>query len=147
MKRFIVIILLTIIIVGGILWFLTYEPHQDDTVEYASRLICKKNQEAIYTALLKYREDHGILPPDLKSLLSQGYANKESLYCPASSSGPNAISYRYHPENFGKPNLPIISESPQNHSGKRLRLRKLKPVVIETMGDGKIVIRQIEQSD
>lgn len=141
MRRIVLIACLTIAIVGAILFLLTYEPHRDDAVELVSRIVCQNRQKLLYSALLKYHEDHRVLPPSLTSLVLDGYIKKEDLFCPEPAADPNVLLYKYSPENFGEPNLPLIFESSQNHSGKKLRLKKLRPVTIQTMGDGKTIVQ------
>lgn len=145
-KRIVIISLCTIIIVGGTLLVLMYEPHPRDTVEFARRIVCKSQQKRIYLAAVEYNKKYGKLPADLRSLAENGNINERGLYCPATHVVLGTRRYKYFPENFLNSNSPLISESLGNHSGKELKLKKLRPVIIETMGDGKCVITNIELS-
>jgi hypothetical protein len=148
MKRILLIILITTVaLVGGIVFLLIYESHQEDTREYAIRLICKSRQKDIYSALIKYHKEYGQLPSHLAILVKQGYVREKDIYCPARNDDPNTRIYKYLPQNFGDPNLPLISENVENHYRKGLRLRNLKSAIIETMGDGTTVTRNVSSED
>ena len=145
MKRIVLIASVTIVLAGGILWLLAPDYHQDDALEHARRLLCKNNQKSIYSALLQYHKKNGANPPDLKTLIQNEYIREEDIYCPNYPGGPNIKAYEYNPDNFGNPNLPLISESITNHSGRGLRLKRLRPVIIQTMGDGTIITLNVEE--
>ncbi len=143
MKKLIFLISFIIIAVGAVVLFLSTDAIWDYDVENARRLSCQVKQERIYSALNKYYTQHKRLPSELRTLVQQGYIQKDIIYCPSHCRDLKAKPYKYFPKNFGDPNLPLISESIENHNGKRLRLKKLRPVVIETMGDGTTKIRTL----
>jgi hypothetical protein len=145
MKRIVLIASVTIVLAGGILWLLAPDYHQDDALEHARRLLCKNNQKSIYSALLQYHKKNGAFPPDLKTLIQNEYIREEDIYCPNYPGVPNIQAYEYYPDNFGDPNLPLISEGIDNHSGRGLRLKRRRPVIIQTMGDGTIIMLNIEE--
>jgi hypothetical protein len=145
MKRIVSIASVTFVFAGCILLLLSCDAHQDDALEHARRLVCHKNQESIYSALLQYHKKNGAIPPDLKTLIQNEYIRKEDIYCPNYPGGPNIKAYEYNPDNFDNPNLPLISESITNHSGRGLRLKRLRPVIIQIMGDGTIITLNVEE--
>ncbi len=116
-----------------------------DATEYARRTLCRRKQEVIFESLVKFHQERNVLPPLLDTLVEKGDIQKEALYCPAYADDPNIRLYVYLPENFRDPNSPVISENVKNHAGKGLRLSRkiVRPVVIETMGDGTVRIREI----
>ena len=145
MKRIAFIASVTIVLAGGILWLLAPDYHQDDALEHARRLVCQNNQKSIYSALLQYRKKNGVLPSDLKALIQNDYISKKDVCCPSYTGGPNIQVYEYYPDNFGDPNLPLISDKVDNHSGRGLRLKKRRPAIIQTMGDGTIITLNVEE--
>lgn len=148
MKRIVFIASVTIVLAGGIILLLgPYYYHQDDALEHARRLVCQNNQKSIYSALLQYRKKNATTPSDLKTLIQNDYIHEEVIYCPSYPGGPNIQAYEYYPDNFGDPNLPLISENVDNHSGRVLRLKRRRPVIIQTMGDGTIITRNVEEKN
>lgn len=145
MKRIVFIASVTIALAGGVLFLLTYEPHYDDTVEHARRLVCQQNQKSIYSALLQYHKRNGALPSDLKTLIQNEYIREKDIYCPSYPGDPNIRAYEYYPDNFDDPNLSLISEKVDNHSGRGLRLKKRRPAIIQTMGNGTIITLNVEE--
>lgn len=145
MKRIVFIASVTIVLGGGILLLLAPDHHQDDAMEHARRLVCQNNQKSIYSALLQHRKKNGVLPPDLKTLIQNEYIPEKDIYCPSHPNGPNILAYEYYPDNFGDPNLSLISDKVDNHSGRGLRLKKRRPVIIHTMSDGTIITLNVEE--
>jgi hypothetical protein len=103
--------------------------------EYAKRIRCEANQLHIYSAVLKYHNEHKEVPSNMAILVEQGYISQEDIHCPAQKTAQENV-YKYFPENFGKTDLPIISESAENHPAIRKWFRKLNPVINEIMGNG-----------
>jgi hypothetical protein len=143
MKRILFIIVATVALGGGILFLLIYDPRQGDTLEHGRRLMCETKQKGIYSALIKYRQEYARAPSDLEILVQEGYLREKDIYCSTPADEMNTRLYKYFPTNFGEPNLPVISENVENHSGKGARLKNLRPAIIETMGDGTIVTKNI----
>ncbi|MHB9070609.1 MAG: hypothetical protein ACYC54_09605 [Sedimentisphaerales bacterium] len=115
----------------------------DDTIEMASRIACQSQQKKIYQALKKYNEFYHKLPLNLVELVDKDFIEEKDLYY--SSLVEKGIRlYRYMPENFDNQNAPIISDDINNHGNNKLRLKKLRPVIIETMGNGEIVVKEIK---
>ncbi|MGB2807096.1 MAG: DUF1559 domain-containing protein [Sedimentisphaerales bacterium] len=145
MKRIAFIASVTIVLAGCILLLLSCDAHQDDALEHARRLVCQNNQKSIYSALLQYHKKNETLPPDLKTLIQNKYIREKDVYCPSNPDSPNIQAYEYYPDNFGDPNLPLISENVDNHSGRGLRLKRHRPAIIQTMGDGTIITLNVEE--
>jgi len=103
-----------------------------------------RNQKSIYLGLKKYYGDHDELPSNLLALAEQDYIEEREFYCPVPPEKADIRFYQYYPDNWGNPELPLISENFDNHAGKRLRLRNIKPVIIQTMGDGTIARRNVD---
>jgi hypothetical protein len=141
MKENIPLITLVVLVLIGIciFFFSIYEPYQCDTVESARRIVCENNQKNIYLALKDYKNNHGTLPENLETLVQENYISQDNLLCPALPKDPNIRHYIYMPDNFGDENLPIISENYINHSSFNVKIKKIKPVVIQTMGDGNVI--------
>jgi len=144
----VLILVLVVVLLLVLDFFLTHGTTHDEVEERITRPLCKHHQQLIYSALVRYREENGTVPPDLQTLPQQGYIEKEKeyiLYCPARWI--NLTPYQYNPEHFGDPNKVLLYESVEMHGKANRRLRKLAPVTIQTMGDGRTIIQEITKSD
>lgn len=141
--HFPIFMIICLIILYGICFVGTLpDPFSDDSLEIARRLQCEVNQLHIYKAIEEYYNSFDRLPHELRTLYEEGYLVERDLYCPnkprrlfLQKPSPK-VKYEYYPENFGDPNLPLISEPITNHWGEGIRLKRLTPVVNQIMGDG-----------
>ena len=128
-----------------IIFLIESYPHMlyNDHIEIARRVQCETSQQIIYKALLEYHKSFNRLPSELDTLCDEGYLAEEYICCPMNprrfflQKPYPKVKYEYYPENFGDPNLPILSEPVTIHWGEGLRLRKLQPIIHQIMGDGK----------
>ncbi len=132
MKR-INLLILSAILIAVVISLIFFDFVNRSDVTYAKQIICKANQKKIYSALLKYNEEYEIIPSGLKVLVQQGYLSEDNLYCPFALADSNLPSYKYFPQNFGDPNLILISD-------KISHMNKNQQVFIQTFGDGRAVI-------
>jgi hypothetical protein len=114
----------------------------DDTVEMSRRITCESNQKKLYLAIENYNNKYGQMPQDLPILVDEGLVLEQDIYCPPLPRSTEMLRYIYVPDNYGNPEKIIISDMANNHGCKKLRLKKLKPIIIETMGDGNMVSRE-----
>ena len=137
---------LIIAVVVGFSWLYDTQ-HQEHMREFALRAICEANQNAVYSALSNYQQEHGQLPSTLVQLVDNGYVDEERIYCPRYMKQTTKEYYKYSPENFGNPNLLVLSEDVDNHPGGWfLPGKAVEPVIIKTMGDGEIITRVIKET-
>ena len=133
----------TVVLGGSLLVVLLYED-QEETREYARRLLCESKQKAVYSGLSAYHKEHGELPSQLVELVHTGYVRSRDIRCPGTPDDPNNNVYMYFPKNFGDAHAPILSERWANHPLKRSRRKWGKPVRIQTMGDGTVLLQTSE---
>ncbi len=133
---------LIIIIILFFISITTINPFDDDSIELARRVQCASNQYQIYRALKCYHDDFEKLPDNLMTLAQAGHLDEGYQYCPSKprrfptqKPKPKGI-YEYYPDNYGDPNLPLISEPLSNHWGEGLRLNRVEPIINQIMGDG-----------
>ena len=132
MKR-IILLILSAILIAVVVSLMLFDFVTKSDLAYAKQIICKTNQKKIYSALLKYNEEYETMPSELKVLVQPGYLLEDNLHCPFSVVGSNLPSYKYFPQNFGDPNLILLSD-------KICHTNKNQQVFIQIFGDGSIVV-------
>ena len=132
------------VVLGASILVVVLHCDQEETREYALRLICKSKQKAVYSALSAYHKEHGELPSQLVELVHTGYVGSRDIRCGETPDDPNNKVYMYFLKNFGDANAPIISEAWGNHPSKRSRPKRGNPVRIQTMGDGTVLLQTRE---
>jgi prepilin-type processing-associated H-X9-DG protein len=86
--------------------------------EMAKRAVCAANIQSIGTGLFAYAEENdGEFPPDLDTLISEGYIAPQTLQCPSDD---DSDSYEYDPEvaQSAAEDEPILKEHLENHRGE-----------------------------
>jgi hypothetical protein len=98
-----------------------FGPHScPGEAEIARRASCKSKLRHIYSALVDYRENTSRLPDSLDDLVTRGLLTPSDLTCPSSirsSREGRGTPYQYHPEAWGDPNRPVVTEALGNHPG------------------------------
>ena len=133
MKRDLLIITLTLslLIALGILLYFTYERNVNKTLEIARRLVCKSNQQKIYSAIERYNRENNDKPSSLDVLVKKGYLKDDDIHCPGHNGIPKRQLYKYFSNNLGDPNKVLLYETMENNGDQQF--------IIKTMGDGKTV--------
>ena len=116
------------------LFYLGYEPYQKDTVELAKRLVSQSQQRDIYDQIASYQKQFGKVPLSLEELTQRGLLDQEDII-PPSIFEESAHGFQYFPEHYRDPNSILISDTRIIPHGVKT---KLKSIVIETCGDGKV---------
>lgn len=80
LKIFFVSILLFAIVV--IVFFLSYEPKQTETLELARRITSQSKQKNIFSKIEEYYGEHEQAPTTLSELVGKGYLNEEDILAP-----------------------------------------------------------------
>ena len=111
-----------------------FEPQTQVGRIFQSVSNCAERQKRLFGCIEAYKEKHGRAPESLNTLINDDGRSMPFLNCPLGH------PYILHPENYGKPNAVLISESRNEHpTALKLWLRRIKPCV-QTMGDGTIYL-------
>lgn len=132
-------VLICAVVLGAVLciFFNTIYLVDQRHIENTAVMFCEGNQEMLYDALTKYKNDNGTLPSELSVLVAQGYVKDLVTRCPVDlRESTEKVPYHYFPEAFGNPNAIVLSDTVGNHTGEKLFPDI--PVVIVTFGDGRI---------
>lgn len=140
MKKCIYILILLIFICFFLLFI--YEPKQKETLEIARRHVAVIRQKLLYSKISEFYEKNNKVPESLNVLVEGGLVEKSDIFAPPVKEQKESIrKFDYFPESYGDPNAILLSD-------KRIITppysAKVKTVIIETYGDGKIIRREPE---
>lgn len=123
-----------VVLGGGKLGGDIFEPQTQVGRVYQSVSKCAERQKRLFDHIEAYKEKHGRAPDSLNTLINDDVISMAFIDCPLGH------SYVIHPQNYGKPNAVLVSESRNEHpTALKLWLRRIKPCV-QTMGDGTIYL-------
>ncbi len=112
----------------------TLEPQTQVGRIFQSVYECAHQQKGLFSYIEAYRQKHGRLPDSTDTLINDEVGSMAFTDCPLGH------SYIIHPENYGKADAILISESRNGHrTALKLWIRGIKPCV-QTMGDGTIYL-------
>jgi|GEM_PF-4500638 len=122
-----------------IMFYLVYEPYQEDTLEITRRLVSKMKQEKVYARLTEYVHENNKVPDDLEELVDGNLLEDEDIYT-VPTGKKQKVKFYYFPSSYKDPNAVLLSDV---RDTSQLKKTKLKTIAIEMFGNGEIKERII----